>query len=79
MDTAPSCKPQAENVSPSDTLLRQVRAAFVVRGETLHSWCQKNSVDWSYAHGALTGKNDFPKAKALRLRVLRASGLPVGK
>lgn len=79
MDTVTYCEPQAENISPSETLLRQVRAAFVVRGETLHSWCQKNNVDWSYAHGALTGKNDFQKAKELRLRVLRASGLPAGK
>ena len=79
MDTVTYCEPQAENISPSETLLRQVRAAFVVRGETLHSWCQKNNVDWSYAHGTLTGKNDFQKAKELRLRVLRASGLPAGK
>ena len=79
METITQSNPQGNAVSPSNTLLRNVRAAFVMRGETLHSWCQKNNVDWSYAHGALTGKNDFPKAKALRLRVLRASGLPVGK
>lgn len=79
MDTVAHRKPQAEGVSPGDTLLRKVRAAFVMRGETLHSWCQNNNVDWSYAHGALTGKNDFQKARELRLRVLRASGLPVGE
>lgn len=79
METITPSKPQSSAVSPGNTLLRNVRAAFVMRGETLHSWCQKNNVDWSYAHGTLTGKNDFLKAKELRQRILRASGLPVDR
>jgi hypothetical protein len=76
MDTAIHREAQAAAVSPSNTLLRKVRAAFVIRGETLHAWCKENNVDWSYAHGALTGKNDFLKAKELRQRILLAAELP---
>lgn len=78
MDTDTKSAPQQNHVSAGDIMLRQVRAAFVSRGETLHAWCKKNQVDWSYAHGALTGKNDFPKARELRQRILRASSLSVG-
>jgi hypothetical protein len=79
METITPSKPLANAVSPGNTLLHNVRAAFVMRGETLHAWCQNNKVDWSYAHGTLTGKNDFHKAKELRQRILRAAGLPVDR
>lgn len=79
METITQSKPQGNAVSPSNTLLRNVRAAFVMRGETLHAWCQRSNVDWSYAHGTLTGKNNFTKAKELRQRILLAAGLTIGR
>jgi hypothetical protein len=76
MEAIAQSHPESNTVSPGDTLLRTVRAAFVMRGDTLHAWCRRNSVDWSYAHGTLTGKNKFLKAQELRQQILTAAGLP---
>lgn len=79
METITPTESQSNAVSTSNTLLRNVRAAFVMRGDTFHAWCKRNNVDWSYAHGTMTGKNTFLKAKELRQRILLAAGLPGGR
>ena len=60
---------------PSLELARQVRAAFILKGTTLKGWCTKENMHFSNARNALVGSWNGPAAKALRVRIVKASGL----
>jgi hypothetical protein len=57
-----------------DTYLR-VRAALIVKGTTLHRWCEQNGVHRQTAEKALKGERLSPRARALVRRLIRAAGL----
>lgn len=67
--------PATQSLSLGRELVRAVRAGFVTRGTTYSAWCKKNKVNRSNCTQALTGAWDGPKARDLRSRVLRASGV----
>lgn len=60
---------------PSQELLRKVRAAFVLQGSSLQNWCKQNGTHNSNARNALIGSWDGPAGKAMRARIVKASGL----
>lgn len=62
------------NPTPGLDLLRQVRAAFIVQGTTMKAWCRENGVHLSNVRNCLTGSWNGPRGKAMRQRVLKASG-----
>lgn len=62
-------------LTPSLDLLLRVRAAFIVQGTTLHSWCHRNRVHVTGARQALIGTWNGPKGRALRARIVKAAGL----
>lgn len=61
--------------SPGPDLVRKVRAAFVAGGTTLGRWCREQGVADQNARLALLGGWNGPKGKAMRARLIRASGL----
>ena len=61
--------------SPGRELAAQVRAAFVARHTTLGAWCRAHGIDRTAARQALYGTWNGPKGKALRARVIAASGI----
>ncbi len=61
--------------APSLDLYRQVRAAFILKDATLKGWCKANQVHMSNARNALVGSWNGPAGKALRRRIVQASGL----
>lgn len=65
----------AQAAQPGIELLRAVRAAFVQQGTTLGAWCRKNKVIPSNCRQALIGSWDGPRGRAVRKRVIQASGL----
>jgi hypothetical protein len=68
--------PDSRSVSPpSQELLKEVRAAFVARGSSLHAWAIEHDVKWPNARAALLGAWDGPKARQLRKRIIAAAGL----
>lgn len=60
---------------PGKELLCQVRAAFVLQGTTLGAWCTAQGIVRQTAVNALVGGWNGPKGRALRQRVITASGL----
>lgn len=60
---------------PGQDLLRKVRAAFVLQGSSLQEWCNKNGTHNSNARNALIGSWNGPAGKAMRARIVKASGL----
>lgn len=63
--------------TPSEELLKAVRAAFVMQGTSLHAWCSKQGVHRQNVSKALTGSWSGPKATALVQEVVKASRLKV--
>lgn len=63
------------SASPSLDLHLRVRAAFVTQGSSLKRWCRENEVSYSNARDALIGRWNGVKGKAMRARVVQASGL----
>lgn len=61
--------------APSLDLHLQVRAAFVLQGTSLKGWCREQGITPSNARDALIGRWNGPKGRALRARVVKASGL----
>ncbi len=57
----------------STGLLLQVRAGLTAKGSSLNAWCQRQGVQRSYAHRALTGETNGPAALALRERLVSES------
>jgi hypothetical protein len=55
-------------------LLAQVRAGFVARHTTLAEWCRSAGTHPSAVRQALYGTWNGPKARAMRAKVIRASG-----
>lgn len=61
--------------APSLELHRKVRAAFILQGSTLKTWCRQNAIHPSNVRNALIGSWNGPAGQAMRLRVVKASGL----
>jgi len=64
-------------IQPSRDLYNKVRAGFIARGTTLHSWCRSQEFSMGNARDCLLGTWDGPKGKALRARIIEASGMSV--
>lgn len=62
----------AHNPTPSDQLLKEVRAALILKGLTLSSYCQKHNLTRQNVSAALSGKWKGPKADYLVHRVVAA-------
>ena len=60
---------------PSISLHQQVKAGFVAKGTSLTAWCMSEGVHCSNAKQCLTGNWNGPKAKALRAKIIRDSGI----
>ena len=60
---------------PGIELYRQVRAAFVVKGESIKGWCRENGTHFSNARNSLVGSWDGPRGRAMRAKLVKASGL----
>ena len=63
--------------APSLDLHLQVRAGFVAQGTSLKAWCREHEITPSNARDALIGRWNGPKGKALRAKVVKASGIRV--
>lgn len=63
------------STAPGLDLLRRVRAAFIINDTTLKAWCRENGVHPSNARNAVIGSWNGPAGKAMRARIIRASGL----
>jgi len=63
------------SVEPGIALFNAVRAAFIARGASFSGWCAENGVTRQGAVAALTGAWNGPKGRALRQRLIEASGL----
>ena len=61
--------------SPSIELYREIRAAFITQGTTLGAWCRENGIRMQSAKSCLMGIWNGPKGKALRIRIIEASGI----
>lgn len=59
--------------STAPDILQAVRAAFIVKGETLAAWCRENNVDHSWAWRVLRGHHSGPASDALWERVTRSA------
>jgi hypothetical protein len=57
-----------------EELYRRVRAGFIAQGTTLNKWCIANGVHRQAARACLLGLRKGPKAKALKARLIKASG-----
>lgn len=62
----------AHNPTPSDQLLKEVRAALILKGFTLSSFCQAHKLTRQNVSAALSGKWRGPKAEYLVKRVVTA-------
>jgi len=49
--------------TPSDHLLKEVRAKLIAEGSSLASFCKENAIDRSSATYALNGKRSGPRSK----------------
>ncbi len=61
---------------PGPDLIKSVRAAFILRDQTLGRWCRENGLSLTHARMSLIGAWNGPKGRAFRLRILEAAGLP---
>lgn len=66
-----------EPLTPSPDLYNQVRGAFVTHGRTLNEWCRAEGVNPTNAKYCLIGSWDGPKGRALRARIIKASGMVI--
>jgi len=62
-------------ITPSKTLVLEVRAAFVMQGISLSRWCKQNGINMPNARLCLMGAWDGEKSRALRDRIVEAAGL----
>lgn len=60
-----------DTITPSKQLLAQVRGTLIIQGTSLSKWCAERGIDRVWANDALIGKRNGPKAKALRMRIVR--------
>lgn len=54
-----------DNLSPSNELLKAVRAGFIMQGSSLHAWASSCGVRHQNLRKALVGEWSGPKAAAL--------------
>lgn len=66
-----------EQIPPSPELYAKVRSAFILRHTNLNSWCKEEGIHQTNAKACLIGLWDGPKGKALRARIIEASGMSV--
>lgn len=66
-----------EQIPPSPELYVKVRSAFILRYTTFHTWCKEEGIHQTNAKACLIGLWDGPKGKALRARIIEASGMSV--
>lgn len=66
---------EINQLSPGQSLYATVRAGFIVRGTTLNAWCRENDVARPTVVAALMGTWNGPKGRAMRERVVVASGI----
>lgn len=66
-----------EALKPSKELYDQVRGGFVARNTSLTAWCREHGHSPTNARSALVGAWNGPKAKALRVCIIKASGMSV--
>ncbi len=57
------------------TEIIEVRAAMVAQGTSLTRWCKEHGIHRQNAAAALRGKWRGPKAREMRLLLLRAAGV----
>jgi hypothetical protein len=56
-------------------LISRVRAGFIMRGTSLHSWCREHGVYPSNANACLTGRWRGKRGVALKASICRAAGV----
>lgn len=61
--------------TPSDTLLKRVRVALLLRDDTLTGWANANGCKRQNLTKALNGKWKGPRANALVARIVADLGL----
>lgn len=64
----------AQRVTGSRRLLYDVRSGFIQQGKSLSKWCAEEGVCRQYATAVIVGQRNGPAAKALRSRIVAASG-----
>lgn len=64
-----------DNLSPSDELLKAVRAGFIMQGSSLHAWASSRGVHHQNLRKALVGEWSGPKAAALVKATAQAARL----
>lgn len=52
-----------------------IKGAFIAQGISFSEWCRKNKVTPSNAKAALIGSWDGPKARVLRTKLIKESGI----
>ena len=60
---------QPRNEPPVDML--QVRAAFILRGDSLHGWVKRQGLASPFVDQALRGKRRGPKARRIVAMVIQ--------
>lgn len=63
------------DIQPSKELHLKVRAGFIAQGKTLGGWCKARGIHPTNARNCLIGSWDGPKGRALREKLLEASGV----
>lgn len=63
------------SLEPSRSLYNKVRGGFIAQGFSLSKWCDTNGFNVQNAQSCLIGTWNGPKAKELRARLVRASGI----
>lgn len=66
-----------EALTPSIALYNRVKAGFIVAGTSLTAWGREHGVNASNARHCLVGSWNGPKAKDLRARIIKASGIRI--
>jgi len=62
---------------PSIYLHQLVKAGFVAKGTSLSAWCLEQGIHCSNAKQCLTGNWNGPKAKLLRSKLIKESGIEI--
>lgn len=68
-----------DNLSPSNELLKAVRAGFIMQGGSLHAWAASHGVHHQNLRKALVGEWSGPKAAVLVEAAVVAAGLVSGR
>lgn len=63
------------DLDPGRALYSKVRGHFMIQDTTLSKWCKQKGIALQTAIDVLTGSRNGPKAKALRLEIIEASGM----